>query len=236
MILFAFISLNSFSEEPEKNKAKKNVEFTKKNFTKNIESLDFALAELKIGDQYFEYGNWLYVDALFHYLNAYTVNPDNAELNYKIGKSYLNTFNKEEALPYLEDAYALDPNVSVDIKLLLAKAYHINFKFDKAIEYYNEFLTDGSRKVYDNDFASAELGIKQARNAIQMVDDPKPYVIGSTGNSINGLYPDYCPVISSDGKVMYYTSRRSETTGGERDEQDFKYNEDIYKAELINGT
>jgi outer membrane protein OmpA-like peptidoglycan-associated protein len=236
MFLFVLISVRGFSEEPEKNKARKNVEFTKKNFTKNIESLDFALAELKMGDQYYEYGNWLYVDALFHYLNAYTVNPDNAELNYKIGKSYLNTFNKQDALPYLQDAYMLDPEVSADVKLLLAEAYQINFKFDSAIVYYNDFLNEKSRKVYDEDFARAELGIKQSRNAIIMVADPKPFVIGSTGNSINGLYPDYCPVISSDGKTMYYTSRRPGTTGGERDQKDFKYNEDIYKAELINGT
>lgn len=235
--IFLLILLMPFAmaEGPDKTSQKKNVEFSKKNFTKNPQSLDYALSELKMGDQFYEIGNWMYVDALFHYQNAYTVNPDNALLNYKIGKSYLMTFNKEQSLSYLEDAYLIDPQVSPDIALLLAESYQINYRFDKAIEMYNIFLTARNRNVEPADIKTAELKLMQTYNAIDLFTHPKPFVVSSTGGGINSLYPEYCPVISSDGSSMYYTSRRPGTTGGNRDERDYKYNEDIYKATKVNG-
>lgn len=223
------------AEGPDKTGQKTNVSFTRKNFLQNPEALNFALAEIKMGDQFYDAGGWQYVDALFHYLNAWSINPDNAALNYKIGRAYLETYNKEKSLSFLEDAYALDPNVSYDLPLLLARSYHLNYMFDKALVMYEQFLTTKNRDVKPFEVASAELGLMQTYQAIAMFTNPRNYLVKTTGDEINSLYPDYCPVVTSDGTTMYYTSRRPGTTGGGRDARDFKYNEDIYKAELREG-
>lgn len=231
IIFFAFGFIIK-GEEPEKPAAKKqaNVEFTKKNFVSDLNALDFALKELERGDAFFSMGYWKYVDALPHYLNAYEINPNNAELNYKIGKSYLMTYDKFEAQAYLESAYALDQNVSSDVQFLLAQAYHYNYEFEKAIVFYNSFLNSLDRrsaKLYRED---VELRIAQARNGIELMASPKPITVEALGTEVNSVYPDYCPVLLPDGSGIMFTSRRSNTTGGSTDERDYKYNEDIYAA------
>ena len=52
--------------------------------------------------------------ALDFYLKAHKVNPNNAEVNYQIGKIYLETIHKTKSLPYFQKAYALNekfPNI-----------------------------------------------------------------------------------------------------------------------------
>lgn len=227
--LTVFTFLITKGEEPEKaGSAKKNVEFNRANFAGKLKDLKFALQEIKTGDNFAEEKGWSYIDALPHYLNAYSVNQNNAVLNYKIGVCYLNTFNKPLSLSYLKTAYSLNPKVSPDILFQLGRAYHLNYQFDKAIEYYQSFLSRKNIAKKTKDESDARLLIKQARNGIEFVNNPQNYLLIDLGSSINSVNPDYCPVISPDGKTLYFTSRRPETTGGEKDEKDHKFNEDIY--------
>ena len=75
-----------------------------------------------------------------------------------------------------------------------------------------------------------ELRISQARSGIILMAEDFDYEVDNVGFKVNSIYPDYCPVISADGNTMFYTSRRPGTTGGKRDVNDFKYNEDVYWA------
>lgn len=84
-------------------------------------------------------------DALHLFLMLESKGHDNANLNYKIGRCYLQILGmKDRAVPYLENA---TENISANYNssfselsapmeayLLLGKAYHIQEKFDKAIE------------------------------------------------------------------------------------------------------
>lgn len=223
LALLAFFVIKA--EGPDKTK---NVEFTRANFAGKLADLKFAIQEIKTGDNLAEEKGWSYIDALPHYLNAYSVNPSNAVLNYKIGLCYLNTFNKTQSLSYLEDAYKLNPEVSPDILFQLGKSYHLNYQFDKAIENYQSFLWRKNIPERTKYEAEIKLLISQARNGILYVNNPKNYLLLDLGSEINSVNPDYCPVISPDGKTLYFTSRRPETTGGGKDEKDHKYNEDIY--------
>ena len=51
----------------------------------------------------------------------------------------MNAVYKEEAVPHLEKALKLNPNVASDIHYHLGIAYHITMKFDKAIEAFNKY-------------------------------------------------------------------------------------------------
>lgn len=240
IILFVLLSIiPAFvlkAEEPDKTlKQRENVEFTRSNFKNNIKALSYAIDEIGKGDEFFQLGNWYYVDAMFHYMHAYEVNPNNAMLNYKIGTSILMTYNKQDAQFYLEEAMLLDSDVAFNLSYMLGLAYHINYDFDNAIIQYNDYLQKLKGRKYDQERKGVKLRIKQARSGIILMTEYLDYEVNNVGFKVNSIYPDYCPVISNDGNTMFYTSRRSGTTGGKRDVNDFEYNEDIYWAEKVNG-
>lgn len=75
---------------------------------------------------------------------------------------------------------------------------------------------------------------KQVKNARQMMQAPLNVKITNLGDSVNSEWPEYSPVITADEQVLYYTTRRPTTTGGEKSEADGMYYEDIvvsYKDE-----
>ena len=63
-----------------------NVEFSKDNFGGDKEGLKKALNDIKEGDKYYLESEVKYKLAIDYFLNANKFNPNNAELNYKIGK------------------------------------------------------------------------------------------------------------------------------------------------------
>ncbi len=120
-----------------------SIEFTKYNFPNNKDQLSAALDQIKKGDKLYEQGPGMYKLAISEYNKANKFNPKNSLLNYKIGRCYLYENDKTEAIRYLEEAYRLDPRISLDIEYndvnwLLATAYHQDYQFDKAIEKYTD--------------------------------------------------------------------------------------------------
>lgn len=145
--------------------------------------------------------------------------PDNGSINYRAGRSYLNSFNqKRAALPFLQKSVeqGIDKNFDpyspqqkmppVEAYYFLAKAYHLNYQFDKAEEYYEIFMSDAPKKHHLQD--EAVLGMRQTANAKQFVASPLEFEIENLGPVINSRYPDYSPVISVDENALFYTSRR----------------------------
>ena len=125
LYLFVFLVTATFAQ---------NVEFTKDNFKDNKDGLKDAKNNIEKGDEFFEKGSVFYKQALDPYLAANKFNPNNALLNYKIGKCYLYSNYKLKSIPYLEKAVSLNPTVDVQIHFVLAKAYHLDMQWDKAIQ------------------------------------------------------------------------------------------------------
>ncbi|MCB9169223.1 MAG: PD40 domain-containing protein [Flavobacteriales bacterium] len=152
--------------------------------------------------------------------------PDNANLNYKLGYSYFSSYNqKQKALPYLEAAAQkrtsgygsfntsnydpFDPketNAPVEVDYYLGRAYHLNSEFDKADQFYQKFMdeVDPGHELWQQ----AKRGKEQTANARELVADPKPYEISNVGPVVNCEYPDFSPVLSVDGNALFFTSRR----------------------------
>ena len=151
---------------------------------------------------------------------------ENANLNYKLGASYFNSYNqKAKALPYLERAAALrtsnfggfntagydpfDPrerNAPPEVDYYLGRAYHLNNEFDKADVAYQKFLDNSDPKHELRDMASR--GKEQTANARVLQGSPMNYEISNVGQVINWAGPDFSPVLSVDGNALFYTSRR----------------------------
>ncbi|MBI4645815.1 MAG: PD40 domain-containing protein [Bacteroidia bacterium] len=179
-----------------------------------------------------------YNDALKLFIELEKKAPDNSNIQFHIGLCYLNSsVNKHLAIPYLEKASS---NISLEYYgddwgeiaapvftyYFLAKAYHFNYQFDKAIEYFNKFkyyLTIKDKELIDD----ANHLIAMCYNAKKFTADPVTLQSTNLGKEINSEYPEYAPVVSSDGRTLIFTSRRKGSTGGKIDKDGFPF-EDIY--------
>lgn len=158
-----------------------------------------------------------YIDALPYYLEVYKQNPDNANVNYRIGLCYLNiTGQKEESIPYLHKAIL---NTAPDYKegnfkeerapndafFFLGNAYQLQYKFDQAEEYYNEYLKllDPADTVNIN---FVNQGISSCKNARSMMSNPVFFDAQRLSDGINTNSDESAAVISGDGSTIVYVS------------------------------
>lgn len=206
-----------------------NVEFTKDNFKDNKDGLKEARNNIEKGDELFAMATVFYKQALDpYYLAAQKFNPNNALLNYKIGKCYLYSNYKLKSIPYLEKALQLNPAVDPQIHYLLGKAYHLNMEWDKAIKEFQTFQQTLKGEELALLMGDVNVHISQCLTGKEMVKNPIRVFIDNVGPEINSQFPDYGPVISADESVMLFTSRRTGSTGGKIDPEINEYYEDIY--------
>lgn len=174
--------------------------------------------------------------------------PDNCNVNYKIGVCYIHSANeKKKSLDYLAKAIErttnnYDPFSSseekspVETYFYLARAYHLNYELDKALETYNAFKEKISKKHYL--FEEVDHHIQQCNNAKEAVANPVNIVVNNMGNKINSEYPEYSPVLSLDESTIFFTSRRLRADSSNyfiKDINDGMYYEDIYVSYNIDG-
>ena len=207
-----------------------NVEFTKDNFKDNKDGFKEAKNAIETGDKLFSQGSIFYKQALEPYLAANKFNPNNALLNYKIGKCYLNSNNKLKSIPHLEKALSLNSNVDPQVHYLLGKAYHLDMQWDKSIKEFKTFQQGLNTKEAAEIIADVNKHIGECLTGKELVKHPIRVFIDNVGAEINSPYPDFGPVITADESVILYTSRRPTTTGGGMDEFQNEYFEDIYIA------
>lgn len=216
--------------------AQENVEFNKKNFPGKKSELKEALKELSAGDELYDMGGGNFTLAIDHYLKAQTFNPNNAMLNYKLGNCYLNSPDKKKSISYLESAVKLNLKVAADLHYLLGQAYHFNYEFEKAITEYSTYKESLSPTELAKLAKEVEKKTTEATYGKDLIKNPVRVFIDNLGSSINTIYPEYSPIITADESMLFFTSRRENTTGGEKDPLDFKYFEDIYLSYSIGGT
>lgn len=208
----------------------------------------FAFAADEIEDkweqaeEYFDLEN--YAAAIPLYLSILKEDPDNANLKYKIGYSYLHSFvDRTKAIGYLEDARAnmtddynptsiKEKRAPVDVMFFLGQAYHLDYQFDQAIEIYEEYKT----KVGGDEEAIKEIDrmIDISNYAKLLISDPRDITVMPLSDKINTKFPEYAPVLTADEKTILFTSRRSGSTGG-TELATGQFYEDIYQSEKIDG-
>lgn len=170
-----------------------------------------------------------YREALPFLFKANKFNPNNAELNYKIGRCYLmSSVYKDECIPHFLKALKLNPNVANDIQYHLGIGYHLSMQFDKAIAAFNKYK---SILVSKNpaELEDVTKKIEECKTAKELIAKPERVFIDNFGRPINSKYPEYGAIISADESVMMFTSRRNTSTGANKMEAgSLDYFEDIY--------
>ncbi len=205
-----------------------NVEFDKSNFKDDKDGFKTAKDNLEAGDDLYFQGPVFYKDAIAPYEAANTFNPNNAELNFKLGDCYLASMFKYKALPHLEKAEKLNPTVDPRLHYLLGKAYHLDMQWDKAVAAYGKFqrsVMGGGDPAIIQDVM---MRIEQCANGKRLVDNPIRVFVDNLGDNINTQYNEYGAVVSADESVLVFTARRPNSTGGKIDPQLNENFEDIY--------
>lgn len=216
-----------------------NIAFEKDNFPNDKDGFKEARKNLKDGDEIFDTGNTsLFNLALPFYQKAYNFNPNSAELNYKIGLCYLHSPVKHECLKYFKKSYALNPDVDpYNIEFLMGRGYHLNEKWDKAIEAYTKQKLVLRREDAPADqFLTIQKYLEEAQNGKELSKTEVRVWIDNLGPNINSSAPEYAPLISTDESLLIITARRKNTVGGLRDEFDNLPYEDLYFSKNIGGT
>ena len=207
-ILFLFYTTLAFAQ---------NVEFTKENFMEDKDALSIARKDIETGDVFYIRGPKYYKQAINPYVAANQFNPNNALLNFKLGKCYLYSSFKLKSIPHLEKALVLNPKIDPKIHYYLGIAYHLNMKWDKAIDEFKTFR----KKLSPEDSIKYKDEIKKHIDECfvgkDQVQNPNRVVSGNienVGPQVNSQYSEYKPVVSADESIMMFTSCRPNTTGG----------------------
>lgn len=192
------------------------------------DALKEAQKQIKQGDKLFENDIPQYALAIEHYLDAYEFNPNNALLNYRIGKCYLKTIQKTKSKQYLEKAKLLNPKVEANLMYLLARSYHLNLQLDDAISTYEEYRGSLTPKELSEFGDDIDKKVDECYVAKEMINNPVRIFVDNLGRGVNTGYPEYGPFINAAETVIMFTSSRNNTTGGKIDDRDLQYYEDIY--------
>jgi len=186
----------------------------------------------------------------FHYAEIVVdrlleMKPDN--LNYSYRKGFIALYKRKdysEAIKYLTKATAnISKNYDMystseigapaDVFYHLGVAYHFDEQLDKAKENYDKFL---SISVKNSDYIpEARKRLEQLKVARNLLANPKPDKVYNMGEKINSVNADYTALISLDGKIFYYTSRRQwedKSSDLYRDPMLNQYPDDVYSSNL----
>lgn len=174
--------------------------------------------------------NEYYEEALEMFLFLDSVQPTNGDINFMIGITYMRMIeHREKSLPYFKNALRYgygnkvkpvlvyepvhDTYESLDINYNLGRAHHLNYNFDDAIGFYNEFLQEVAQKYHGHgnhqkDMALVKRLIDNCEVGIELMKDTLDVTVTNLGGAINSHFEEIAPIISTDEKTLIFTSRR----------------------------
>lgn len=171
------------------------------------------------------------IDALRKFREAYVRDKYSSKAAYWIGKAHYNMDNYGYALKYAKIAESLSEAEDGEVFLLLGEAYHRQSLLDSARMNYDLAkiqLNTAKRNAFKIDQKIEEVSFAQS-----VIDNEINYEKVLLSDNINSGYDDYNPVLTSNGKTMYFSSRRPDTKGGNINPDDQRYFEDVYKSDWV---
>ncbi|HDP74362.1 MAG TPA: hypothetical protein ENN49_00510 [Bacteroidales bacterium] len=159
-----------------------------------------------------------YEEALALYQKIYKFQPNNHNLNYRIGICYLNIpGSKHKSIQFLEKAVQnttsryneesiTEQRAPIDAIFYLGNAYLTANRLDEALRAYEKFynLTKGKGN-WDFDYFNHQVNV--AKNSIKIQRNPVDFIMANLGEKINDRFPNFNAVVSGNGKVLAYTTK-----------------------------
>jgi outer membrane protein OmpA-like peptidoglycan-associated protein len=198
-----------------------------------------AIEYLKLADD-MKAGSQANYDIRDVLVQAANLDPENLKANFDAGYYHLLTVGKDMAVQYFLRVYQIDPNYKFDLEYQIGRSYQYGYEFDKAIDFYNRYITrykskpnyQGKDKV---DVEVVERNIYECENAKVYVQHPENYSIVNMGLQINSEWDDYAPVLNEAEDEIIFTTRRREGNLNQNVYEDNKPWEDIFISRKVNG-
>jgi len=193
-----------------------NIEFKNSNFKSDKEGLKLAKENIKFADNFRDNAiiemlamhdaELLYSQAVFYYQKAQSFNPNNAELNYKIGSCMLFTNNKENAFSYLKKAASLSNDFPNDFLFYKGMCLQLDGEFGNAIEQFGLLRNSAKKKELEFFEMLTKKYIKECQSSVYVLS--QNHRIWVDNLSLNTEYDDWSPCLSADGDLLLFTSNR----------------------------
>jgi len=189
-----------------------------------------------LGDAEYFFEQKNYLRALPLYKQVLAIEPDNVIVKYRLGVCYLfKADEKEQSINYLEEVKKTNPDIEDRLPFFLGRAYHINYKFDEAIAYFNEYQ---QKKLPPQEKNVVDQYISYCQNAKVLTQTPVEIEIKNIGAPINTENSEYVPVITADETMLIFTYKGVRSTGGLQDpkfrpDTDGEYYEDIMVSQRV---
>lgn len=164
---------------------------------------------LKEGNNHLEYER--YRKASSSYLLVLKDEPENSEALFNLGKAYLGSYRHPEGLELMEKALTIKTDIDKHQEYWLGRAYHLNYKFNKAIKHYNNYLA----VIPKNDPRKKDIDkfIYECENAKEFVGKRSFYRIDNIGAPINTAIDEHSPILTQDGNTMMVTTVKHKEDG-----------------------
>ncbi|MBA3679649.1 MAG: PD40 domain-containing protein [Bacteroidetes bacterium] len=167
-----------------------------------------------------------YKMALPYFENIHNGHPKEEFVKYVYGKTALYRSDKyAEALQMLQEVYSKNPKVDA-IEYDLARALHLNYKFDEALVMVDKYLENKHTKPEDK--PQAEFLKKHIQNAKYYSGIPTQAKITTIGTPVNSKDEEYVPTISADESMVIFTYTGPKSKGG-------KINEALMTPDSVHG-
>ena len=216
-----------------------NIEFKSSNFKDKKEEFKKAEQAIENGDVFYKTANDAiflvqnpgknYKKALIEYEIAQKFNPNNAELNLKIGVCLAYSTDPFKAIPYFKKAKTLDPACNPFLNYYLGYSQQLEGNFDEALKSYIQFETEYKKA---DDFSKFVVQRKKecASGKTSFAKPIRAWV--DLVPELNSEFDDYAPSISTDGSELIFTSNRD---NGHPVNDVGEYDKDIYTSSLNDG-
>ena len=216
-----------------------NVEFKSSNFKDKKEEFKKIEATLEKGDAFYKTASDAvfmvqnpgknFKKALIEFETAQKFNPNNAELNMKIGVCWAYSSDPHKAIPYIKKAKELNPTCSPFLNYYLGYSQQLEGNFDEALKSYIQFETE-YKKADDFSKFVAQRKKECASGKTSFVNPIRAWV--DLVPELNSEFDDFAPSISTDGSELIFTSNRA---NGHPLNDVAEYDKDIYTSSLNDG-
>jgi hypothetical protein len=148
-----------------------------------------------------------YVPATPLYLQLLALQPRSAEYNYKYGACLLyNSTNRKTAIKYLEFA-TTKPEVHPDAYYFMGKAYHLNYQFEKAISYYQEYKAK-SKKDFNISW-EVDRQIQSCKNGLNLLNNVSDIVVFEKKSVLETSFYNAYDLANIGGDILISDSDQS---------------------------
>jgi Tol biopolymer transport system component len=168
-------------------------------------------------------------EAISQFRLAATKDPKSYKPPYWTAMCHYSLSNFGFVLKYAKEALTINAeDIDDEVYFLMGKAHHRLGQVDSALTNYQKAMALLSPSRAHE--LSVGLHVEQCLYTKSLFD------LGITSKrvhlegGINTNFNEYAPILSHDGKTMYFTSRRNNTKGGLANPDDQEYFEDVYRA------